>query len=70
MNQTARLIALQHQLLETLRSISDHADALATERCPYRGTEDICHFERGCRNQLPGAEMRVCSGVRLNYSRP
>lgn len=70
MSDRARLLALRQRLHETLRQIAEHADALAQERCPHRGAQDVCYLGRGCRNQRVHADARYCSGAQLDYHRP
>ncbi|HEX6558074.1 MAG TPA: hypothetical protein VF021_01390 [Longimicrobiales bacterium] len=70
MSDIAHLGTLRQQLLDTLREISRHADAVSQERCPYRGVGDACARPRGCRNQQLTAQGRYCTGAQLSYSRP
>ena len=69
MSDTARVIELQARLRAALTGIIEHAEALASERCPYRAADDRCTYSYGCSNRSNRGELLVCSGAQLNTAR-
>lgn len=56
------------RLADLLDRITTGVADLSLERCPYRGVDDVCTFDFGCRNQRRDDAVARCAGGPLDTS--